>query len=978
MNTIQYSIGKIYFILTLFFIVNLLFLIPISAQEPYSKTYTTHDGLIHPQITALFKDSRNYLWIGTKGGVSRFNGKTFENFIPGEMNVITGIHQFHEDTNKHIWAINKFGIAIYDGSSWSLFRTPGIMKDVRAMGLKQDTLFFFDCDRKLWYFANTTFNSKSYINSTGLTPRNLLYCRLTDKCYVLFDENPSLGILLNDTIKFFKAFNEEEIGLYTDERTFVWRVFKEDTVFIYDLNDRLMDRVAINKAVGEVNYTKVENNNPLLWNALDGLITRNSTLHSFFKKSRNKPNITTVLVDSYNYWLGTELGLVQIPKAGFFYFNKDSISFPWGIIEDSDHNIIIADFLNGLYSISQEHSIKNISKESRWYFHPCKDEKGRIYLYKETEVYQLENGSLKLIPELSNLNAGFTACLYLFWSPTLKKLICSQRGGIWIYDPELGNVEKIRWTDGDFKTLYVLSIDEDKQGNLWCGSYKGLVRYNPHKKTETYYTNEKFKFEGVIAIYPMGDSLFFLGSNNGLWKFDIKKQVATQILKSNLKHPVLSILCFKDSLLICGHNKGLTTIKLQELFRGQESFREFNFYNGFPGIVPDQNAAYLDSQDNYWVSGMDRLCVIKANLLWHNEEPLRIQFTKLNGKQLTYSQAFALSTSGKSISFEFDVIGNLRLIEQKFRYRILDETSWSEWFSFQHVILPELSSGRYQIELELEGVLNGNLNKASSAILNIQVKQKIFMEPWFNSFLSIVSLCILGGLGWYIYKLRNSRKKIRQLEQESKYHQARMLTAQLNPHFMSNFLTSIQNSVNFQDTEKANRKLLQVANFLRKFLGSLNSKQKGGLIQLNDELEIIRIFLDMQNVLHNGLITWNIEMHADFDPTEWLVPPLILQPYIENAVVWGIDYKDTKTGNVNVIIKETLSTLRIQIIDDGVGIEHSQKQKLYKERKVEESGAQIVKQRIALLKTLGFEIKMEIQSNLNGTEVLLIYPKIKV
>lgn len=94
---------------------------------------------------------------------------------------------------------------------------------------------------------------------------------------------------------------------------------------------------------------------------------------------------------------------------------------------------------------------------------------------------------MKLIPELSNLNAGFTACLYLFWSPTLKKLICSQRGGIWIYDPELGNVEKIRWTDGDFKTLYVLSIDEDKQGNLWCGSYKGLVRYNPHKNGNVLY-----------------------------------------------------------------------------------------------------------------------------------------------------------------------------------------------------------------------------------------------------------------------------------------------------------------------------------------------------------------------------------------------------------------------------------------------------------------------------------------------------------
>lgn len=139
-----------------------------------------------------------------------------------------------------------------------------------------------------------------------------------------------------------------------------------------------------------------------------------------FQKSRNKPDITTVLVDTYNYWLGTELGLIQIPKAGFFYFNKDSISFPWGIIEDPNGNMIVADFLNGLYSIAPDQTLKVLSKESRWYFHPCKDEKGRIYLYKETEIYQLESGKLKLIPELTNHHSGLTACLYLFWSPSLK------------------------------------------------------------------------------------------------------------------------------------------------------------------------------------------------------------------------------------------------------------------------------------------------------------------------------------------------------------------------------------------------------------------------------------------------------------------------------------------------------------------------------------------------------------------------------
>lgn len=948
----------------------------LPAQEPYSKVYSTHDGLIHPQITALFKDSRNYLWIGTKGGVSRFNGKTFENFIPGEMNVTAGIYQFHEDANKHIWAINKYGIAIYNGCEWTFHRTPLIMKGIN-LAFKQDTLYYFDRESKLWYFTQHSFNSKAYINASGLTPHNLLYCRLTNRFYTWFDDHTGIGILINDTLKFYKAYSNEEIGHYTDEKTAIRWLFKNDTVFFYDLANRFIGKVAASNAVGGISYTRVENNDPLLWNALDGLITRNSKLHSFFKKSRNKPDITTVFVDTHNYWLGTELGLIQIPKAGFFYFNKDSISFPWGIIEDPKGNIIVADFLNGLYSIAPDHTIKNISKAPSWYFHPCKDEKGRIYLYKESEIYQFEQGRLKLIPELTNLNPGFTACLYLFWSPTLKKLICAQRGGIWIYDPVTHVVEKIRWSSGNFPSLYVLTIEEDKDGRLWCGSYAGLVCYNPQTKSVDYFPSEDFKFEGVLSICLVGDSLFFLGTNNGLWKWDLNRNQAIQILKSSLKHPVSSILNLKDSLLICGHNKGLTTIKLQELLSEKESFREFNFYNGFPGMVPDQNAAYLDSRGNYWVSGMDRLCMIRADLLWHEEEPLRIQFTKVNGKLLEYGKETALINSGKSISIEFDVIGNLRPIEQRFRFRIRDKSSWSEWFSYQHFILPELASGLYQVELEQENNSNNSKVHAKHSILELRIDQPLMNEPWFNGLISFLSLIFLTGLGWYVLKLHNSRKKIKQLEQETKYHQARMLTAQINPHFMSNFLTSIQNSVNFQDTEKANEKLLQVSNFLRKFLGSLNSKDHTGLILLKDELEIIRIFLEMQNVLHNGGLNWNIHLPDNLDPTEWLVPPLLLQPYVENAIVWGIDCKEIKKGSIQLNILELETQLHIEIIDDGIGIEEVLKLHPNRERKMEESGAHIVRQRLTLLKSLGIEIQLKVSSSHHGTIVRFTYPKIQ-
>ncbi|MBK7809910.1 MAG: hypothetical protein IPI50_01540 [Saprospiraceae bacterium] len=170
---------------------------------------------------------------------------------------------------------------------------------------------------------------------------------------------------------------------------------------------------------------------------------------------------------------------------------------------------------------------------------------------------------------------------------------------------------------------------------------------------------------------------------------------------------------------------------------------------------------------------------------------------------------------------------------------------------------------------------------------------------------------------------------------------------------------------------------MQVSSFLRKFLGSLNSKDHSGLILLNDELEIIRIFLEMQNVLHNGRLDWSINLSEDIDPTEWLVPPLLLQPYVENAIVWGIDCKENKEGSLCVNIRESDSQLHIEIIDDGIGIEEVLKLYPSKERKMEESGAHIVRQRLALLKSLGIHIHLEINSSQSGTIVRFTYPKVQ-
>ncbi|MEI2695029.1 MAG: histidine kinase [Saprospiraceae bacterium] len=943
------------------------------AQSPYSKTYSTHEGLIHPQITTLFKDTRNYLWIGTKGGVSRFNGKSFENFDVAQLGIYGDIHQFYEDSSHCIWVVAKDGLSIFNGSEWKPYKFEHPLHDASGSAFYKDSFFYIDNYSELNIFSHGQFFSRKLINQCGKALRNILFDPLSQKFYTVLANSFSIGIYENDTVRIYKNFQPEELGAYPVLKTYVYRVFKNNIAWIFDLKDSLIAQIPVLHGFGEYSYTPNDSGESLYWSALYGLNNKNSNLHSFFKSTRGKPDIICVLIDTYNYWLGTERGLVKIPKAGFQFYNKDSIPFPWAISEDNHQNMIVGDFLNGLYMIKPDGCIQKISSKDRWYFHPALDPTGRTFLYRENEIYILYQNELQYVPKLSKENPEFTASLFLTWSTQLHKLLGAQRGGLFIYDPNTQELEFVKWDHKDFLSFHTLCLYEDPDGMIWAGSRKGLIKYDIQKRNFQYFPNEACLAKGILSICKASDTSFYIGTYNGVWEFGLRSNtysLSLEILHTNI---ISSLTNYKDSLLLISHNKGITVWNLKD----KTQYREFNYNNGFPGMMPDQNAAYVDSRSNYYVGAFDRLCVIPVHDLWHDEEAMRLQYTKLNGQYISYQPNILTCKNGKGISIEFDLIGTNRPVDCKFRYRIQNKTGWSDWFGYQYFILPELASGTYNLELETnwDELQNNPLGKA--ALLKFKVEQQIWKEPYFPILVSCILVLFILGLIYAFYHYKMSQKKVHLLKQESKYHQARMLTAQINPHFMSNFLTSIQNSVSYQDTERANEKLLQVADFLRKFLGSINSNEQGGLIRINEELEIIRIFLEMQNVLHNGNLDWKIQLPPTFDATEWCVPPLILQPYVENAVVWGIDGRESRKGMIRILLTEHQHSLEVTIEDDGIGIAQAKKSRLYRERKQEESGAEIVRQRLALLKTMGIEISLSISSNENGTVVQISYPKIK-
>ena len=960
---------------------SLLYATYSQAQLPYSKTYTTHDGLVHPQVTKLFKDSRGYIWVGTKGGVSRFNGRTFTSFTLREMHLLNQINNLSEDSKGHIWASTNEAISVFDGLNWHSFEFQNEIHNHNSCKPQHDSIYIVDRKQNIWKFYNGQYSKKHFVNATGLEINDISFNKKSNEYYFSLKGDRQLGILHGNNIELCITLHTNEVFMYsTHANSLLIAKNILDSIQILDLDRKLIKTIASESSIKYFGIlTDIGKEESILWDHFHGIYNEHHELKYFFKRDKAQSEVTALLPDSSNYWIGTERGLIQVPKSGFVHYDLNKMPYPWGITEDKYGNIIVSDFISGLFKIDSKDQIIKLDQSTRWYPHPTHDSEYNVYLNNEQQLYALHNTKLYPYKNYKTKPAGENLSVYLYWSAYYDRLVSVQLGCISLLDPISEQREIIRWEDPAFRAVHGFCVTGDVHGNLWVGGPLGLIKSSPHKKLNKYFHHRKDSFppQSILAIDLYQDSILFLGASNGLWKFNIHTEQCSPLLTKAIEFTVSSIVHYRDSLLIVGHQKGLSVIHLKNLLQGQEVAIHYNHLNGYPGMLPRQNAAYIDRNNNYWFSAYDRLCKIPVNHLWKNNDPLQLHFTKWNESAIPYGMNNLYSKTGKGNSIEFDLIGQLHKLDPKFRYRILHETEWSAWMSFQHMILPELASGEYILQIESDQTLISTGMETVSAQIAISINQELWKEPYFGKLFFIFLLLSLIAIAYFYITSFLNKKKLKLIEQESKYHQARMLTAQLNPHFMSNFLTTIQKSVDFNDSKGAVDKILQISLFLRKFLGSLRSKEKNGLINLFDELQIIRLFLEMENVLHDNSLEWSIDYDDAFNAYDWLVPPLMLQPFVENAIIWGIDSYNAKSGKIKITITEQHQHITIEIQDDGVGIDKSLKVKGDDIRKPEESGSEIVKERIALLKSLGINITYTIESNISGTKVQLTIPKIK-
>lgn len=278
----------------------------------------------------------------------------------------------------------------------------------------------------------------------------------------------------------------------------------------------------------------------------------------------------------------------------------------------------------------------------------------------------------------------------------------------------------------------------------------------------------------------------------------------------------------------------------------------------------------------------------------------------------------------------------------KLTYYYRNTITDDHWLAMKSEVLQLLNQkpGKYAIDLKVVDRFGQEKIIREAAVFEI-------LPPWYQR-IWFYGVCLLLGTGVayvaYQYRLSQFQKEY---DLKSKLQQLEMsaLKAQMNPHFIFNCLNSIKGLILIGDTEKA---VSYIGTFSKLVRNSLDSAEEK-LIPLKEELEIAENYLSLEQLRYGPRLTWSIRCQDETLLHDLRLPPFILQPLIENAIVHGIKYV-SHDGFIHILAYRENNNVHLKIIDNGIGLQRSQARDEKNEHSTRKHlGVSLVKRRLQII-----------------------------
>ncbi|MEO8884507.1 MAG: histidine kinase, partial [Mucilaginibacter sp.] len=514
----------------------------------------------------------------------------------------------------------------------------------------------------------------------------------------------------------------------------------------------------------------------------------------------------------------------------------------------------------------------------------------------------------------------------------------------------VGYIEKLNTITEKVTLLHtvvkrVTALAKAVDGMVYYGSTDGLYKYSYKKDTAWALTgNGPLLSERVMALSTTADGLVWIATaNNGIVVLNHDKVIGHITVNNGIiNNSSRSITAGGPGQIWLGTAEGINVIKYK-LRNSTLSYTVQNLSVN-DGLTDNTINEMLYQDDSVYAATGNGISIIPINIsIPKFNIPVQLIHLNINQRDTILAANYTLGYNQQNIQMRFAGIelgGHLK----NFQYSIDKNKNWINLN--ESTLALQLSGGYHTVQVRAVDV-NGNVSNKILTV-NFDIATPFWKAIWFWL---IVALVAQAGTIYFVNRRQKKRKEIRLAKEIENVQTAALeqqaFTSLMNPHFMFNALNSIQHYMNMRDRQNTNRYLSDFASLIRK---NFEAAQQS-FIPLEQEIENIKIYLRLEQMRFNDRFAYQIIANEKLDTDEWMVPTMILQPLLENALLHGI-MPSAIDGKIIIDLKEKDDGLQIIITDNGIGVANSMALKeatgAHKSR-----GMELIKKRIAALSRFG-------------------------
>ncbi|HEY4148275.1 MAG TPA: histidine kinase [Chitinophagaceae bacterium] len=902
--------------------------------------YTVNDGLSDSYILGILQDSEGFLWVGSINGLSRFDGREFINYGYAEGLPSLRVDQVYEDHNKRIWAGTRRGMVEIRGGKCIAYPTSDSLPLAFVFGIKElgnhDLLAMTDkgvyrFDRNHWQKlalypgmenqccrnivetgAGLLINygdrvvlkrkdgqfellgaiaaSKEYYD--GITVFNKqVYLHLPDRVLRLGE---------TDTVSIFAhTFQHMPIrGFFMDSKNRCWVTTEHDGILVTAPGNpgRVTDTLHTTYNLVSGIYEDREGN---IWIAcIDGLMKVREVNYSLYRPAAGGSDIRNIIktdggiVACSNYGLlECRQGVLQgLPLQGSAILVSGRHSED--IVDDcctDDRGRQWLTMRNKHLYLLDHHTIKDMSalvpkpvRDIYWQI-TFNQQNRKLYLCSDSLFEGNEKGFVPFRAANSGQYILRPRSVYSFSNGLT--LVYTADNAFFLLDAQdrMSNVSANMPIGGASEGIRIYA---EPTGRFWLAYNGGLLRFHWNEQQQP--VRESMPGGGLPrdAIHGLAMDAF-----HRLWALTRSGLVVIEPGTGPEQRPIVHRLSEEAGIYcnqwigtrIASDDKGAVWMSLQNsLYRFDPAGVQFD--NTSPAAAMED--IQLNLHPTQWGAWAD-------SLYGYRQLPRQVQLPYyLNNLSLSYKAPCFHGASGIEFSYELEGA----------------DSGWSNASKDNSVSFVRLPPGNYTFRVRAR---KSNTEWGAPAAFAFTINSPYWERWWFRACILALATALLAFI--FRSRIRQVRRKA-QVKEQLRELELKALRAQMNPHFIYNALNSIQALVFSNKPEEASLYISKFGRLLRQVLN--HSEQP--LIPLQEELEALELYIQLEQLRLHVDLQYSIRSAAGIDAEEELVPPLLLQPFAENALWHGLSRKQGEK-KLDITVTTEGEWLVICVADNGIG-----------------------------------------------------------